>query len=75
MAHKAGTYRCPVKADQVFAALRNEPRPIELILVGDASTDGTWKQILEAQRADPRVHAIRHVRNFEQSAALWTVAL
>jgi dolichol-phosphate mannosyltransferase len=59
-------------ADQVFAAFRNEPRPLELILVDDASTDGTWEQILEAQRADPRVRAIRHARNSGQSAALWT---
>lgn len=59
-------------AEQVLAALSREPRPIELILVDDASTDGTWEQILEAQAADPRVRAIRHLRNSGQSAALWT---
>ncbi len=59
-------------AEQVFAALGHERRPIELILVDDASTDGTWEQILEAQRADARVRAIRHLRNSGQSAALWT---
>jgi dolichol-phosphate mannosyltransferase len=59
-------------AEQVFAALGKEPRPIELILVDDASTDGTWERILEAQRLDPRVRAIRHARNSGQSAALWT---
>ena len=59
-------------ADQVFAALRGESRPLELILVDDASTDGTWEKILEAQRADPRVRAVRHTRNSGQSAALWT---
>jgi len=59
-------------AEQVFAAFRNERRPIELILVDDASTDGTWEQILEAQRVDGRVRAIRHLRNSGQSAALWT---
>jgi dolichol-phosphate mannosyltransferase len=59
-------------AEQVFAALRLEPRSVELILVDDASTDGTWEQILEVQRADPRVRAIRHLRNSGQSAALWT---
>jgi dolichol-phosphate mannosyltransferase len=59
-------------ADQVFAAFRNPPRAIELLLVDDASTDGTWERILEAQRADPRVRALRHTRNSGQSAALWT---
>ena len=59
-------------AEQVFGAFRNERRLIELILVDDASTDGTWEQILETQRADGRVRAIRHLRNSGQSAALWT---
>jgi dolichol-phosphate mannosyltransferase len=43
-----------------------------LILVDDASTDGTWERILEVQRADKRVRAVRHARNSGQSAALWT---
>lgn len=59
-------------AEQVFAALNQGPGPIELILVDDASTDGTWERILQAQRLDPRVRAIRHARNSGQSAALWT---
>src|SRR5713226_3152633 len=59
-------------AEQVFTALGHERRSIELILVDDASTDSTWEQILEAKRADPRVRAIRHLRNSGQSAALWT---
>src|SRR5690242_1908277 len=57
---------------QVLAVFRNDPRPIELILVDDASSDGTWEKILEAQRVEPRVRAIRHLRNRGQSAALWT---
>src|SRR5215831_2134517 len=59
-------------AEQVFDALRKDPRPIELLLVDDASTDGTWEEILAAQKADPRVRALRHARNSGQSAALWT---
>ncbi len=59
-------------AEQVFAALAKETRPIELILVDDASTDGTWEKILEVQRLEPRVRAVRHSRNSGQSAALWT---
>ena len=57
---------------EVFAALSREARAVELILVDDASADGTWEQILEAQKAEPRVRAIRHLRNKGQSAALWT---
>ena len=59
-------------AEQVFAVFEKERRPIELILVDDASTDRTWEEILKAQRADSRVRAIRHARNSGQSAALWT---
>jgi glycosyltransferase involved in cell wall biosynthesis len=57
---------------QILAVFRNDPRPIELILVDDASSDGTWEKILEAQGVEPRVRAIRHLRNRGQSAALWT---
>ena len=31
---------------QILAAFQNEPRPLELVLVDDASTDGTWQQII-----------------------------
>lgn len=57
---------------QVFAALRDEPRAVELVLVDDASTDGTWEQIMAANKADSRVRGLRHARNAGQSAALWT---
>lgn len=59
-------------AQQVSQAFQGESRAIELILVDDASTDSTWEQILAAQRADPRVRALRHLRQSGQSAALWT---
>jgi dolichol-phosphate mannosyltransferase len=59
-------------ARQVLDALRNEPRPLELVLVDDASTDGTWEQIIAANKLDPRVRGLRHGRNAGQSAALWT---
>ena len=57
---------------QVFQALSKQPRSLELLLVDDASTDDTWEQILEAQRVEPRVRAIRLQRHSGQSAALWT---
>ncbi len=59
-------------ARQILAALREEPRALELIFVDDASTDDTWERILEAQRTDPRIRALHHERRGGQSAALWT---
>jgi glycosyltransferase involved in cell wall biosynthesis len=57
---------------QVLAALRDEHRAFELVLVDDASTDATWERITAANAADPRVRGLRHGRNAGQSAALWT---
>jgi glycosyltransferase involved in cell wall biosynthesis len=57
---------------QVLAALRGERRPFEVVLVDDASTDGTWEQIVAANKADRRVRGLRHTRNAGQSASLWT---
>jgi len=59
-------------AEQVLAAWRNEGREIELVLVDDASTDGTWERILQARGADARVRGLRHLVHSGQSAALWT---
>ena len=41
--------------EQVFKAFANEPRPLELLLVDDASTDGTWEQMHTAIREQARV--------------------
>jgi dolichol-phosphate mannosyltransferase len=59
-------------ASQVLAAMRDEKRPFELVLVDDASTDGTWEKIKAEHQADARVRGLRHTRNAGQSAALWT---
>jgi dolichol-phosphate mannosyltransferase len=59
-------------AQEVAAALRDEKRAFELVFVDDASRDGTWDQIQQAHRLDPRVEGLRHARNSGQSAALWT---
>jgi len=56
---------------QVFQALSKEPRALELLLVDDGSTDDTWDQILNAQRTEPRLRAIRLHKHSGQSAALW----
>jgi dolichol-phosphate mannosyltransferase len=59
-------------AGEILAALKNEPRAFEIVFVDDASTDGTWDQIMAAHKADPRVRGLRHSRNAGQSAALWS---
>ena len=59
-------------AQRILAAFRAESRPLELIFVDDGSADDTWQQILKVKHAEPRLRAIRHLRNAGQSAALWT---
>jgi dolichol-phosphate mannosyltransferase len=58
--------------ERIFAALNKVSGGAELILVDDASSDGTWQQILRARQAYPGLRAFRHSRNRGQSAALWT---
>jgi dolichol-phosphate mannosyltransferase len=58
-------------AEQVLRALQHEDRSLELVLVDDASSDGTWQQMLRAQQMDARVRAVRLLRHSGQSAALW----
>lgn len=59
-------------AREIFSALQNDPRTVELILVDDGSSDDTWERIVEVSKNDPRVRALRHARRSGQSAALWT---
>jgi dolichol-phosphate mannosyltransferase len=56
---------------RVLEAFREEPRFLELILIDDASTDGTWEKMLEARNLDNRVRALRQSQHAGQSAALW----
>ena len=56
---------------QIIRAFQGEPRALEIILVDDASTDGTWERMQAAGRADARVRALRLARHGGQSAALW----
>ena len=50
-------------AERTLAALDLARIAGELILVDDGSTDGTWDQITERQRHDPRVRGVRHAVN------------
>jgi dolichol-phosphate mannosyltransferase len=59
-------------ADEVASALSQGQFSYELVFVDDASTDGTWETILQAQRRYPEVRGLRHSRNGGQSAALWS---
>jgi dolichol-phosphate mannosyltransferase len=58
--------------DEIARLFATEPRPWELVLVDDCSTDGTWAEILAAQAHDPHVRGLRHTKNRGQSAAVWT---
>lgn len=42
----------------------------EIILVDDASTDGSYEQLLELHRRDPRFRIVRFTRNFGHQAAI-----
>lgn len=59
-------------AKRILAALGEDRRLLEIILVDDCSTDETWARIQAAHDLDPRVRGVRHLQNRGQSAALWT---
>ena len=60
--------------EQVIAALAPlEARgewPFELLLVDDASTDGSWEELLRLRESEPRLRLLRGSRRQGQSAAL-----
>jgi glycosyltransferase involved in cell wall biosynthesis len=48
-------------------------RPVaQLVIVDDASTDGTWEKLQSAAKSDARVTLVRHTRNQGKGAALRT---
>jgi dolichol-phosphate mannosyltransferase len=59
-------------AEEVAIAFLESKWDYELVFVDDASTDGTWSRIQQANSQTARVRGIRHSRNSGQSAALWT---
>ena len=56
--------------DRIRGVLDGRGISFEVILVDDGSRDGSWEAALTAAAADPRVHALRHRRNFGKAAAL-----
>jgi dolichol-phosphate mannosyltransferase len=62
----------PILAERIRPVFDAFGAPAECLLVDDGSADGTAAAIAEVARADPRFRAVRHARNFGQSAALLT---
>jgi dolichol-phosphate mannosyltransferase len=56
-----------IELDRVASAKGYE---LQIILVDDGSTDGTWQAICQAAANDPRILGIRFRRNFGKAAAL-----
>ena len=57
---------------EIVARVLSSPIPleIELIIVDDCSSDGSWQVIQELAAADPRIKALRQERNAGKGAAL-----
>src|SRR5438477_1584482 len=49
---------------------REQHYDLEIILVDDGSTDGSWERIEDLAAADERIRGIRFRRNFGKAAAL-----
>ena len=60
----------PYLREAMESILNQSERALEMIVVDDASTDGTWQCIAEVAGEDPRVHALRNASNTGASGAL-----
>jgi glycosyltransferase involved in cell wall biosynthesis len=58
-------------ADALREMMESLSRAYEIILVDDASCDGSWEVLQELGRADNRLRALQFASNCGQSAALW----
>ncbi len=59
---------------EIVARVLTSPVPLELelVIVDDCSTDGSWDLIQELAAADPRIKPVRHACNAGKGAALRT---
>jgi glycosyltransferase involved in cell wall biosynthesis len=55
---------------EIGDVLRSGGLDAEIIMVDDGSKDGSWNEITQLVRRDPRVQGIRFRRNFGKAAAL-----
>ena len=61
----------PVAAERLAGILDGAAIDIELLLVNDGSSDGTWDAICKAREKDQRVRGICFSRNFGKEAAMF----
>lgn len=55
--------------DELTRVLTSQEVPYELIVIDDGSTDGTFDELADLQRRDPRMRVVRFRRNYGQSSA------
>ena len=55
---------------EIDEVLRSAGLQAEMIIVDDGSKDGSWNEVTQLARCDPRVQGIRFRRNFGKAAAL-----
>src|SRR5687768_6047389 len=65
-------YNEAATAEQVVNAVLRQPIVQELIVVDDASSDGSWTVIQSLAERDKRIKAFRHEKNSGKGAALRT---
>jgi glycosyltransferase involved in cell wall biosynthesis len=55
---------------EIDEVLRSTGLQAEMIIIDDGSKDGSWNEVVQLARRDPRVQGIRFRRNFGKAAAL-----